>query len=94
MSHSKEVSDTLTTEDLRTSEMRYRRVFETARDGILILDATTRKITDVNPYMLELLGYTREEFLGKELLEIGLLKDGEASVAAFKEPAGETLYSL
>ncbi len=54
-------------EDLRISEIRYRRLFESARDGILILDAVTRKITDVNPFMVELLGYTREEFLDKEL---------------------------
>ncbi len=45
--------------DLQISEIRYRRLFESARDGILILDAVTRKITDVNPYMIELLGYTR-----------------------------------
>ncbi len=71
--------------ELRISEIRYRRLFETARDGILILDAETRKITDVNPFMIEFLGYTREEFLGKELWEIGLLKDEEASAAAFRE---------
>ncbi len=72
-------------EDLQISEIRYRRLFETARDGILILDAETRKITDVNPFMSELLDYTREEFVGKELWEIGLLKDEEASAAAFRE---------
>ncbi|HZH33688.1 MAG TPA: PAS domain S-box protein, partial [Pyrinomonadaceae bacterium] len=72
-------------ENLRTSELRYRRLFESARDGILILDAVTRKITDVNPFMSEFLGYTREEFLGKELWEIGLLKDEAESAAAFKE---------
>lgn len=72
-------------DNLNTSEIRYRRLFESARDGILILNAETRKITDVNPYMMELLGYTREEFLGKELWEIGLLKDEKESATAFKE---------
>jgi len=72
-------------EDLRISEIRYRRLFESARDGILILDFETRKITDVNPYTLEFLGYPREYFLGKELWEIGLLKDEEESAAAFRE---------
>ncbi|HJX92056.1 MAG TPA: PAS domain-containing protein, partial [Pyrinomonadaceae bacterium] len=43
---------------LRISELRYRRLFEAARDGILILDAVTLKITDVNPFMTELLGYS------------------------------------
>ena len=85
MSHSNDASDSPAAEDLRISEIRYRRLFETARDGILILDAETRKITDVNPFMSELLDYTREEFLGKELWEIGLLKDEEASAAAFRE---------
>ena len=70
---------------LRTSEIRYRRLFEAARDGILILNALTLKITDVNPFMTELLGYSRDEFLGKELWEIGLFSDKEASQTAFRE---------
>jgi PAS domain S-box-containing protein len=74
-----------TQETLRTSEIRYRRLFEAARDGILILNNLTLKITDVNPFMTELLGYSRDEFLGKELWEIGLFSDKEASKAAFKE---------
>jgi PAS domain S-box-containing protein len=68
---------------LRASEIRYRRLFEAARDGILMLDPDTRKITDANPFMTELLGYPHKELLGKELWEIGLLKDEEASRAAF-----------
>ena len=70
---------------LRISELRYRRLFEAARDGILILNAVTLKITDVNPFMTELLGYSHAEFLGKELWEIGLFSDKEASQEAFKE---------
>ena len=74
-----------TQSQLRVSELRYRRLFEAARDGILILDAVTLKITDVNPFMTELLGYSHAEFLGKELWEIGLFSDKEASQKAFKE---------
>ncbi len=74
-----------TQEGLRTSEIRYRRLFEAARDGVLILNATTLKITDANPFMTELLGYSHGEFLGKELWEIGLFSDKEASQAAFRE---------
>ena len=74
-----------TPEGLRTSEIRYRRLFESARDGILILDAATLKITDVNPFMNELLGYSHDEFLGKELWEIGLFSDKKASQGAFRE---------
>jgi PAS domain S-box-containing protein len=71
-------------EDLWASEIRYRRLFESARDGILILDADTLKVTDVNPFMVEFLGYSRDEFLGKELWEIGLFKDRDESRAAFQ----------
>ncbi len=67
------------------SELRYRRLFETAQDGILILDPATRKIIDVNPFLIGFLGYSFEEFFGKELFEIGLLKDEAASQAAFLE---------
>jgi len=70
---------------IRASEIRYRRLFEAARDGILILDPNTRKITDANPFMTELLGYSHQELLGKELWEIGLLQDEKASQAAFRE---------
>ncbi len=74
-----------TQEGLRTSEIRYRRLFEAARDGILILNAGTLKITDANSFMTELLGYSHDEFLGKELWEIGLFTDKEASQTAFRE---------
>src|ERR1043166_7496237 len=70
---------------MRASEIRYRRLFEAARDGILILDPDTRKITDANPFMTELLGYAHGELVGKELWEIGLLEDEKASQTAFRE---------
>jgi len=70
---------------LRTSEIRYRRLFEAAQDGILLVDPHTRKIEDANPYMTKLLGYSHQDFVGKELWEIGLLRDEDASRAAFKE---------
>src|ERR1700689_1736796 len=70
---------------IRQSEIRYRRLFEAAHDGVLILNAISRKITDANPFMSHLLGYRHDELLGKELWEIGLLKDEQASRAAFRE---------
>lgn len=70
---------------LKESEIRYRRLFESAKDGILILNATTGQITDVNPFLTDLLGYSHEELIGKKLWEIGLFKDAEANRAAFKE---------
>jgi formate hydrogenlyase transcriptional activator len=74
-----------TEEALKSSETRYRRLFETAQDGILILDAETGQISDVNPFLVEMLGYSHEDILGKKLWEIGALRDIEASKAAFIE---------
>ncbi|MGD0792744.1 MAG: ATP-binding protein [Terriglobales bacterium] len=70
-------------ESLKVSESRYRRLFDTAQDGILILDADTGQITDVNPYLIKMLGYPREDFMGKKLWEIGTFKDSEASKSTF-----------
>jgi diguanylate cyclase (GGDEF)-like protein/PAS domain S-box-containing protein len=70
---------------LQASEVRYRRLFEAAQDGILILDAATGEIDDANPFLINMLGYTREEILGKKLWELGAFKDAEACKAAFEE---------
>jgi diguanylate cyclase (GGDEF)-like protein/PAS domain S-box-containing protein len=69
---------------IRTSELRYRRLFEAAQDGILILDAETGAITDVNPFLIKMLGYSREEFVEKKLWEVGAFQDVEASQQAFE----------
>jgi len=71
--------------ELVASETRYRRLFETAKDGILILDASTGQITDANPFLAHLLGYSREELLGKRLWEIGPFKHTAKSKVAFEE---------
>jgi PAS domain S-box-containing protein/putative nucleotidyltransferase with HDIG domain len=68
---------------LKNSELRYRRLFETAQDGILILNAKTGSISDVNPYLIDMLGYSREEFVEKKLWEVGAFKDIEASRNSF-----------
>ncbi len=70
---------------MRRSELRYRRLFESSQDGVLIIDPDTRKILDSNPFMTELLGYPHADLIGKELFEIGLLKDEKASQTAFEE---------
>jgi PAS domain S-box-containing protein len=70
--------------DLNVSETRYRRLFETAQDGILILDVHTRQIVDANPFLLDLLGYARDDLLGKELWEIGLFQNITACQVAFR----------
>ncbi|MBN1127960.1 MAG: PAS domain S-box protein [Chitinispirillaceae bacterium] len=70
---------------LRVSEICYRRLFEAAKDGVLLLDADTGQITDVNPYLIEKLGYSKEEFVSKKIWEIGAFKDTELSKAGFRE---------
>lgn len=67
------------------SEARYRRLFETAKDGILILDAKTGAIVDVNPFLIEMLGYSHEAFLGKKVWELGFFMNLVANEANFVE---------
>ena len=69
---------------LSASEARYRRLFETAQDAILILDQASGKIMDANPFVIDLLGYSLDELMGKELWEIGLFSDKQESVAAME----------
>jgi len=71
-------------QQIKTSELRYRRLFEAAQDGILILDAQTGAIIDVNPFLIKMLGYSRAEFVEKKLWEMGAFKDIEASQEAFE----------
>jgi DNA-binding response OmpR family regulator len=78
-------AETQSEQAIRASELRYRRLFETAQDGILILDADTGQVVDANPFMKDLLGYSQEEFLGRKLWEIGPFKGVAASKIAFAE---------
>jgi len=70
-------------EALQASEIRYRRLFETAKDGILILDAATGTVTDSNPFLEEMLGYSHDEMFGRKLWELGPFKDVAASQDSF-----------
>ena len=70
--------------DLLASETRYRRFFECAKDGILILNAATGMIEDVNPFLIQMLGYSHRAFLGKKLWEVGAFKDTEKCRKAFR----------
>jgi len=69
---------------LQNSEKRYRRLFESARDGILILDAATGRVVDVNPFLMRLLNYTYAELYGKHIWELGAFKDIAASRESFQ----------
>lgn len=72
-------------ESLKDSELRYRRLFESAQDGILILNADSGKIVDVNPYLMELIGYTYDELMGKTLWEISPFHDIAENKTKFLE---------
>lgn len=72
-------------EAMQASELRYRRLFESAKDGILILDAKSGRIVDANPFLLDLLGYAKAELAGKELWDIGAFHDIVESKLAFEE---------
>jgi PAS domain S-box-containing protein len=72
-------------EALHTSEIRYRRLFETAQDGILILDAETGQIVDANPFLIDMLGFSHKQFLGKKIWDIGVFKDIVANKDNFEE---------
>ncbi|MGV3636978.1 MAG: sensor histidine kinase, partial [Flavobacteriales bacterium] len=72
-------------EVIRVAEVRYRRLFQTAKDGILILDAHSGQVIDANAFMEGLVGLETGELLGKQLHEIGMFKDIEQNKAAFRE---------
>jgi PAS domain S-box-containing protein len=64
---------------LRASELSYRRLFEAAHDGILILDVDTGRINDVNPFLVRLLGFSHDEMIGKTVGELSPFKDIESN---------------
>ena len=64
--------------------LRYLRLFETAQDGILILDFQTGRVQDANLFITNLLQYTKSELIGKELWELGFILDKEAAVNIYK----------
>src|SRR5580692_1239049 len=72
-------SEAHTEQALRASETSYRRLFEAAKDGILILDVDTGRINDVNPFLFKLLGFSRGEMVGKTVGELSPFKDIESN---------------
>ncbi len=80
-----DVTEQKSQERILASELRYRRLFESAKDGILILDAETGMVVDVNPFLVQLLGFSLDEFLGKKIWELGFFKDIVANQDNFAE---------
>ncbi len=81
-------------EALRISESRYRRLFEAAQDGILLLNAETAQIEDVNPYLIRMLGYSHAEMLERKLWELCPVADRAQSEEMFAklQTAGYVRY--
>jgi PAS domain S-box-containing protein len=79
---------------IHDSELSYRRLFEAAKDGILILDADTGRISDVNPFLIELLGFSRDELVGARIWELGSFRDIASNKAKFEQlrRQGHVLY--
>jgi PAS domain S-box-containing protein len=71
--------------EVAESELKYRRLFESAKDGILILEPRTATIVDINPFVLQLLGYSAADCRGKKLWDIGFFQDEAASRQLFKD---------
>jgi PAS domain S-box-containing protein len=80
-----EQADTRSEHAIRASELRYRRLFEAAKDGILILDVDTGRISDVNPFLTELLGFSHSEMVGKTVGELSPFKDIESNQAMLEQ---------
>ena len=72
-----EAPEILNIDAMRSSEIRYRLLFEAARYGILILNVETGRITDVNPFLIEILGFSKSEMVGKTVGELSPFKDIE-----------------
>ena len=80
ISEAKRISDAL-----RTSEIRYRRLFESAHDGVLLVDVESRQITDANPMVSRLLGFSHAQLVGKAFRDSGLVSDDAANDAFFEQ---------
>ncbi|HXC99050.1 MAG TPA: ATP-binding protein [Verrucomicrobiae bacterium] len=80
-----EQAETRSEQAIRDSEVSYRRLFEAARDGILILEADTGRISDVNPFLVEMLGYSHGELVGTPIWELGLFKNIVSNKARFEQ---------
>jgi PAS domain S-box-containing protein len=70
---------------ISASELSYRRLFEAAKDGILILDVETGRINDVNPFLIKLLGFSHREMVGKTVGELSPFKDIESNQAMLEQ---------
>ena len=60
---------------LLESEERYRQLFDNESDAVMIFDAESKRFEDVNPATLNLLGYSKNEFLNLTVEDISAEKN-------------------
>jgi PAS domain S-box-containing protein len=80
-----EQAETRSEQAILASELNYRRLFEAAKEGILILESDTGRISDVNPYLIEMLGFSHGELVGKPIWELGPFRDIVSNKAKFEQ---------
>ncbi len=73
------------TERKQAAEARYRRLFEAARDGILIVDGETGEIIDLNPYLVKAFGISRSASIGYRYWDLDIFRGTELNRATFAE---------
>ena len=84
-SNNQKIENEVKKQELQMYEKRYRKLFESAKDGILILRADNGMIVDVNPFLIKMLGYTKEQFLKKNIWDISAFKNIDYSKQLYKE---------
>jgi PAS domain S-box-containing protein len=70
--------------EVKESEELFRRLFETSKDGLLLIEKENKKIIKANPAILELFGYLKDDFIGYDLIEVGLFSDKALLKAAYQ----------
>jgi len=79
---------------LKEAEKRYRNVFETANDGIVLFEKSEGKITHTNQAIEKMLGYSLEESVGKKLQDIGIVNiDDFQTLMKILDEIGITHYT-
>lgn len=77
---------------LKDSEEKYRRLFETETDAIMIYDAETLRLVDANDSMLRMYGYTREEAFTLKIMDVSA--EPEKTLAYFEQALAGKVWQV
>lgn len=79
--------------ELKESEARFRTIFETAADAILVTDLGTGRFLDINQRACQQLGYTEEELNELSLYNIiSSISDDNSPAIAFNSPLSDQIF--